>query len=177
MSRLKGLWRDPRSGIYYLRRKVPEALRLMFNCGELYKVTLATSDRREAEKKLAIANGEFEKKLAMFRETLSTQGGGTLSSEEAQALVERHLKRRSGAGFASGGLDVAFLLRELDDAVADLAGERVPTAQSMGADEWLAYRKRLAGSDTDDELSDDTISRLEADHAARHRAPGEAWYD
>ena len=46
-----------------------------------------------------------------------------------------------------------------------------------GADEWLAYRKRLAGSDTDDELSDDTISRLEADHAARHRAPGEAWYD
>ncbi|WP_422058117.1 DUF6538 domain-containing protein [Sphingomonas sp.] len=44
MTRLKGLWQDPRSGIFYLRRKVPGALRPMFNCGELYKVTLGTSD-------------------------------------------------------------------------------------------------------------------------------------
>ncbi len=55
-------------------------------------------------------------------------------------------------------MDVALLLRELDDAVADLAGERLPTAQSMPPAEWIAYRKRVAGSDTDDELSDETIA-------------------
>lgn len=29
MTKIKGLWQDPRSGIFYLRRKVPEALRPM----------------------------------------------------------------------------------------------------------------------------------------------------
>ena len=177
MTKIKGLWEDPRSGIFYLRRKVPEALRPLFNCGELYKVTLRTSDRREAEKQLAIENGEFEKKVAAFRETLKNQGGGALSPDEAKALVERHLTRRSGTGFASGGLDVAFILRELDDAVADLAGERLPTAQSMSPEDWIAYRKRVAGSDTDDELSDETIARLEAELAIRHRPMGERWFD
>jgi integrase len=177
MTRIKGLWEDPRSGIFYLRRKVPEALRPLFNCGELYKVTLRTSDRREAEKRLAIENGEFEKKIAAFRETLKNHGGGALSPEEAQTLVERHLTRRSGTGFASGGLDVAFILRELDDAVADLAGERLPTAQSMTAEDWIAYRKRVAGSDTDDELSEQAIARLEAEIAVSHRAPGDRWFD
>lgn len=177
MTRTKGLWEDPRSGIFYLRRKVPEALRPLFNCGELYKVTLRTSDRREAEKRLAIENGEFEKKVATFRETLKNQGGGALSPEEAQALVERHLTRRSGTGFASGGLDAAFILRELDDAVADLAGERLPTAQSMSSEDWIAYRKRVVGSDTDDELSEETIARLEAEIAIRHRPIGERWLD
>ncbi|WP_422058118.1 hypothetical protein [Sphingomonas sp.] len=92
-------------------------------------------------------------------------------------MVERHLTRRSESGFASGGVDVAFLLRELDDAVADLAGERLPTAQSMPPAEWIAYRKRVAGSDTDDELSDEAIARLEAEMATRHRPPGELWFD
>lgn len=177
MTKIKGLWRDPRSGIYYLRRKVPEALRPMFNCGELYKVTLATGDQREAEKRLAIANGEYEKKLATFRETLTNQGSGVLSLEEARALVERHLTRRSGSGFASGGLDVAFILRELDDAVADLTGERLPTAQSMSPEDWIVYRKRVAGSDTDEELADETIARLEAEVAISHRPTGQLWFD
>jgi hypothetical protein len=74
-------------------------------------------------------------------------------------------------------VDVAFLLRELDDAVADLAGERLPTAQSMPPEEWIAYRKRVAGSDTDEEFSEETIARLEAEMAIRHRSPGELWFD
>lgn len=177
MTRIKGLWQDPRSGIFYLRRKVPEALRPMFNCGEMFKLTLDTADRREAEKRLAIANGEFEKKQATFRESLKSGDSCALSLEEAQAIVDRHLTRRSGTGFASGGLDAAFILRELDDAVADLAGERLPTMQSMTPEEWLPYRKRVSGSDTDDELSDETIARLEAEIAISHRNTGELWFD
>ena len=177
MAKPKGLWRDPRTDIYYLRRRIPDALKPAFACGDFHKVSLGTADLREAERKLAIANGEFEKKVATFRETLKNDGGGALSAEEAQALVERHFTRRSSNGFASGGLDTAFILRELDDAVADLAGERLPTAQSMSAEDWIAYRKRVAGSDTDDELSDEAIARLEAEIAISHRDTGERWFE
>jgi len=55
----KGLWRDPRSGIFYLRRRIPRPLQSGFACGQLYKVSLGTADPRDAERKLAIANGEY----------------------------------------------------------------------------------------------------------------------
>ncbi|MEP9404634.1 DUF6538 domain-containing protein [Sphingomonas silueang] len=177
MAKPKALWRDPRTDIYYLRRRIPEALKPAFACGDFHKVSLGTADPRDAERKLAIANGEFEKKVAAFREVLKSEGGAVLSAEEARALVERHLTRRSSEGFASGGLDAAFILRELDDVVADLAGERLPTAQSMSAEEWKAYRKRVAGCDTDDELSDEAIARLEAEIAISHRETGERWFE
>ena len=41
MTAIRGLWRDKRSGIFYIRRKIPEALRPAFACGEFYKVTAA----------------------------------------------------------------------------------------------------------------------------------------
>ena len=44
----KGLWRDPRSGIYYLRRRIPLPLQSAFACGQLYKVSLGTADPRDA---------------------------------------------------------------------------------------------------------------------------------
>lgn len=177
MATIKGLTQDPRSGIFYLRRKIPEPLRPAFNCGEFYKVSLGTADRREAEKKFHIANGEYEKKLATFREALKRDGGGALSPEEAQALVERCLTQRAANGFATGGTQVAFILRDLDDLVADLSGERVPSAQSMSAEDWSAYRKSVAGSDEDDEFSPEALARIEADHAARHRPAGTLWFD
>lgn len=176
MTAIRGFWQDKRSGIFYLRRKIPEALRPAFNCGEFYKVSLGTADQREAEKKFIIANGEYEKKLAIFREALKDQGGGALFPEEAQAIVERYLTQRSGSGFATGGTQVMFILRDLDDAVADLSGERTPNAQSMTSEEWRAYRMTMAGSDEDDEFSPEVLARIEADHAARHRPPGHLWY-
>lgn len=50
-------------------------------------------------------------------------------------------------------MDVVFFLKELDDAVADQAGDHRSTAQDMGPAEWIAYRRNLAGSDHDDEFS------------------------
>ncbi len=87
MAKTKGLWQDPRSGIYYLKRKIPEALRPSFACGELYKVSLGTGDVREAEKRFAVANGEYEHKLATFREALTKGGEGRLTAEQTAALV------------------------------------------------------------------------------------------
>lgn len=176
MTAIRGLWRDKRSGIFYIRRKIPEALRPAFACGEFYKITLGTGDQREAEKRFAVANGEYEKKLADFRAALTSADGASLSAEQARTLMDRLLTARSGGGFSVGGTRVAFLLRELDEAVADQSGERTPSAQDMTSEDWVAYRKAVAGSDKDDEFSPETLARIEADHAARHRPSGEAWF-
>ncbi len=172
----KGLWRDPRSGIFYLRRRIPLPLQSAFACGQLYKVSLATADPRDAERKLAIANGEFEQKCDQFRATLANGVAGSFTSDEARVLVERLLTARSATGFASGGMDVAFVLKDLDDAVADQAGDHRSTAQDMSPAEWIAYRKKLAGSDLDDEFSPETLARIEAHHASVHRDPGALWF-
>ncbi|WP_136942537.1 DUF6538 domain-containing protein [Sphingomonas baiyangensis] len=177
MAKIKGCWQDPRSGIYYIRREIPAALRPSFACGDFYKVSLGTGDLREAEKRFAVANGEYERKVAAFREALTKSGEGRLTLEQAAAFVNRHLTSRSPSGFASGGMQVAFILIELDRAVADLAGAHLPTAQSMSAEEWAAYRKRLAGSDIDEEFSHETLGRIEAEREARHAPPGHAWVD
>ena len=172
----KGLWRDPRSGIFYLRRRIPLPLQSAFACGQLYKVSLGTADQRDAERKLAIANGEYEQKCEQFRDALANGVPGSFTSDEARVLVDRLLTTRSSTGFASGGMDVAFLLKELDDAVADQSGDHRATAQDMSPTEWIAYRKKLAGSDADDEFSPETLARIEAHHASAHRDPGDLWF-
>ncbi|WP_442800569.1 DUF6538 domain-containing protein [Sphingopyxis sp. NFH-91] len=45
----KGLWRDPRSGIFCLRRSIPPPLQSAFACGQLYKVSLGTADPRDGK--------------------------------------------------------------------------------------------------------------------------------
>ena len=173
----KGLWRDPRSGIFYLRRRIPLPLQSAFACGQLYKVSLGTADRRDAERKLAIANGEFEQKCDQFRTTLENGVAGSFTSDEARVLVDRLLTARSATGFASGGMDVAFFLKHLDDAVADQAGDHRSTAQDMSPAEWIAYRKNLAGSDHGDEFAPETLARIEAHHASVHGDPGALWFN
>ena len=177
MAKIRYLHSPPGRDDLYFRRKVPAELQALFGCGEFYKVPLGTKDARAAGPLLAIANGEYEKKAALFRETLKDGAAGALSPDEASALVDRHLLARSPGGFASGGLEATFLLMELDRAVDDLAGRHLPTAQSMSAEDWSAYRRRVSGSDEDDESSPETLARLEAEHALRHRTPGEAWLD
>lgn len=138
---------------------------------------LGTKDARQAAPLLAIANGEYEKKVALFRKTLEDQTGGSLSPDEAKALVERYLTGRAGSGFATGGTQATFILLELNRAVDDLVGKRIPSAQSMKDWECNAYRQKVAGSDDDDEFSEEALARIEADHAERHRPPGSAWFE
>lgn len=64
MAKLPYLHKPPGRDDLYFRRKVPEALRPLFGCGELYKVPLGIKGLRQAAPLLAIANGEFEKKVA-----------------------------------------------------------------------------------------------------------------
>jgi hypothetical protein len=171
----QGTWRDPRSGIRYLRRKIPAQLRPFFGKGEFYKVTLETAELGAARAKLKVAVGEYERKLAEARAALASTGAAKLSHEQALDLAKRYLTARDSKGFGTGAMRLAYMLIELDDAVSRLEGTSEPTFQEMGAEAWLAYRRQISGSDDDSELEPATLARLSAEAEERHRAPGEAW--
>ena len=86
MAKLKGLMKIDGGGYAY-RRRVPEALRAAFNCGEFCKVSLGTGDLREAERAWAIANGEYEQKLGTFRRRAAS---GADTDEAAKRRSAHH---------------------------------------------------------------------------------------
>ncbi len=53
----------PETGVFYLRRQIPGALRSEFGGKQLHKVTLGTKDAREAVTKFIIANAELEERF------------------------------------------------------------------------------------------------------------------
>ncbi|WP_370590945.1 DUF6538 domain-containing protein [Pseudomonas gingeri] len=54
-------WKDPRTGTYYIRRRIPKDIRpLLPDAGETYKRPLGTKDIREAKTRFAAAWGHSE---------------------------------------------------------------------------------------------------------------------
>jgi integrase len=78
-------YRHKQSGIYYLRRKVPEALRPAL--GREFKRSLDTREADEAKARFAAAWAESERAFALARTQAS--GAEVLSAQDAQQLASR----------------------------------------------------------------------------------------
>lgn len=106
MAKMATPWKDPRTGIYYLRRKVPKDLRSTL--GELYKRSLGTKDLTEAKTLFAGAWVESEEKMALARAQLD--GGTLLSARDIQQLASRwfstELQKMEAGGDFTGYLHV-----------------------------------------------------------------------
>lgn len=89
MARMASPWKDPRTGIYYIRRRVPKDLLQAF--GELYKKSLKTKDLSQAKHLFASAWVLSEEAFAMAR----SRGDGPteLSSSDIQQLASRWFTR------------------------------------------------------------------------------------
>jgi integrase len=74
-------WKHPDTGIYWLRRRVPEALRPLVGKREI-RQTLATRDISEAKQRHAEALAKLERQWANLR-----RGAGSLTDGEAHALA------------------------------------------------------------------------------------------
>ncbi len=74
-------WKHPDTGIYWLRRRVPDALRPLLGKREV-RQTLGTRDAAEARQRHADALAKLERQWANLR-----QGAGTLTEREAHALA------------------------------------------------------------------------------------------
>ena len=78
-------YKHPKSGIYHLRRKVPDALREAL--GREYKRSLDTRDPGEAKARFAAAWIDCERAFALAREQAT--GAATYSRIDAQQLAGR----------------------------------------------------------------------------------------
>lgn len=101
---------DPRTGMLYFRRAVPEALRVAFEGKALVKVSLRTKDPVQAKIEFARENAEYEQRLATARKQLAE---GTLLPSPA-ALVRRWFEGPAVAGGPTGPQRLLATLIELD---------------------------------------------------------------
>jgi hypothetical protein len=81
-------YKHPQSGIYHLRRKVPDALRSAL--GREYKRSLKTHDPDEAKARFAAAWIESDRVFALAR--AQAQGEPTYSRADAQQLAARWMR-------------------------------------------------------------------------------------
>jgi integrase len=85
-------WKDPRSGIYYIRRRVPKAVKpLLPQFGEFYKRSLETTCRQEAKTRFA---AEWSKSQDLFGlALLQHQSDHQPTARDAIQLAARWAKR------------------------------------------------------------------------------------
>ncbi|WP_286996767.1 DUF6538 domain-containing protein [Comamonas sp. UBA7840] len=79
-------WRDPRTGIFYLRKKVHESLRPFMGCG-MYKRSLRTTDPNEALRRFPDALAEANAAFELARK--AKEGCAQLNARDAQQLAAR----------------------------------------------------------------------------------------
>lgn len=87
-------WKSP-SGIYYLRRQIPERLRLEMGGGAVHKETLGTRDPFEAARLYPAANARLQARMDEAERRLAEKAqADEISAERASAIVDRWLRNR-----------------------------------------------------------------------------------
>jgi len=96
-------WRHPDSGIYHIRRQIPEAIRSAFGGKSLHKVSLKTKDFAKAAVLFAQANAQLEAEFELARDRLAKTGDPRPTRRhEADQLVQGYFE---GSPLTEGGLD------------------------------------------------------------------------
>lgn len=106
-------WPDPRTGVFYFRRAIPEALRPAFEGKRQRKITLGTKDPVAAKEPFARLNAAFEADLAEARRKLAE---GTLLLTPG-AVVRRWCESPAAGKGLSGQQRLLLTLMELDAGV------------------------------------------------------------
>lgn len=103
MAQMAHPYRNPTSGVYYLRRQIPAELRPAFGGRSLYQKTLGTRDYVQAARLFTSANAQLESQFETARQRLATTGDCRPSQvEEADALIRAYFEPEEGV---EGGLN------------------------------------------------------------------------
>lgn len=91
--RMAQLWKDPRTGIWKLRRRIPARYRAVADQkGDTVKISTGTADRKEAEKRCPEVLRQWSERVAEWERRLS----GDAASPHAQPLTTRELYALAG---------------------------------------------------------------------------------
>jgi hypothetical protein len=104
-------WKHPSTGVYYLRRQIPEKLRRAFDGKALWKVSLGTKNSNEATVLFLQANAALEQRFEEARTRLKATGSPCPSARDrANEMVpeidghkpKRQRFKRYPIGFSNG---------------------------------------------------------------------------
>ena len=96
-------WKHPSTGVYYLRRQIPEKLRPAFDGKALWKVSLGTKNSNDATVLFLQANAALEQRFEEARTRLKATGSPCPSARDrADEMVAAYFQ---GPEFRAGGLD------------------------------------------------------------------------
>lgn len=145
-------WKDPRSGIYYIRRRVPKDVKPHLpQLGEFYKRSLETTCRVEAKTRFA---AEWTKSEELFGRTrLQNQGHFQPNARDAVQLAAWWAKRELEESELSGDFE-QWLIRT-DDGVETLAScfGAGKAKDILNRRDFGTVRRNILGSIVSDELS------------------------
>lgn len=103
MALMATSWKHPSTGVYYLRRQIPEKLRPAFDGKALWKVSLGTKNGSDATVLLLQANAALEQRFEQARTRLKATGSPCPSARDrADELVSAYFQ---GPELKAGGLD------------------------------------------------------------------------
>lgn len=102
-------YKHPETGVYYIQRQIPVAIRAAFGGKQLHKVSLRTSDPHRAMVLFLKANGELENQFEQARARLAATGSLLPSARDrADELIVAYFH---GGAKVDGGLDGEERLR------------------------------------------------------------------
>lgn len=105
-------WNHPDTGVYYLRRQIPQAIRPAFASKQLVKPSLGTKDMARATVLFQQANAELELQCQAARDRLKATGSACPSSrDKAVELIESYFNGSEREPGGLGGADRLLLAR------------------------------------------------------------------
>lgn len=127
-------WKHPKTGTYYLRRKIPLDVRDAFNGREMFKQSLETKDAATAREFFNVKNGELEKMIIAAREGIAY----------TPALAVKQWFGRKRGSNRIGWRRKTILLMKLDLAVAQIDANAYSHERTLNP---IADWERLLASD------------------------------
>lgn len=120
-------YKHPKTGTYYLRRKIPLDVRDTFNGRELYKQSLNTKDAAVARSLFVQANADLEKQFIEAREGIAY----------SPTLAVKHWFGRKRGSDRIGWRRKTVLLMRLDLAVAQIDAAAYPERKTLSPiEDW-----------------------------------------
>ncbi|VXC98067.1 conserved hypothetical protein [Sphingomonas sp. AX6] len=146
MAEMAKPWKHPQTGVYYLRRQIPTAIREAFDHRSLHKASLGTKDLRQATVLFLQANADLENKFEEARDRLRRTGSaGRSSRDRADEIVSSYFL---GPPLSEGGVagpDRLMLARtEIDRGLWNQTEHGCATPGPASADDWWLLSNNAA---------------------------------
>ncbi len=139
-------WKHPSTGVYYLRRQIPDKLRPAFDGKALWKVSLGTKNGSEATVLFLQANAALEQRFEEARARLKATGSPCPSARDrADELVAAYFQ---GPELKAGGLDgierLLLARLELDRGLWNATPTGCSSPSPLSDQQWWALANNAA---------------------------------